>query len=210
MLEPIPCLCGHCLLCVIRYTASASCSVDCSAAFIPGREGHCLVSWFYSQIVQTGTLSSGHSLSGCFSLHLEQKIDRAASASACFFFTCRASICEAKELNISVLNSSNKLPISARVAPPLADFWTLEYTLSLPFNLLAAPLEHLIQRLIISSNDSLEMSPFQSIFSMSKQSSRTPFNNIVFRMSLFIPGWSDRCRLYCNHSTKSSKLSSSL
>ena len=93
--------------------------------------------------MQIGTLSRGHSLSGCFSLHLEKKIARAASAFACFFLTYKVSICEAKELNISVLNSSSKLPISARVSPPLADFWTLEYVLSLLFGLLVAPLEHL-------------------------------------------------------------------
>jgi len=47
---------------------------------------------------------------------------KAASASAYFFLTCKVLICEVKELNISVLNSSSRLPISALVAPPLADF----------------------------------------------------------------------------------------
>jgi len=73
-------------------------------------------------MVQIGTLSSGHSLNGCFSLHLGQKMAKAASTYACFFLICKVSICEAKELNILILNSSSRLPISALIAPPLADF----------------------------------------------------------------------------------------
>jgi len=95
-------------------------------------------------MVQIGNLSNGHSLSRCLSLHLGQKIAKATSASACFFLTYKVSICEAKELNISFLNSSSRLPISALVAPPLADFWTLEYVLSMLFDLFAAPLEHIL------------------------------------------------------------------
>jgi hypothetical protein len=72
--------------------------------------------------VKIGFFSNGHSLRGCFSLHLEQKMDRAASALACFFLIYKVSICEAKEINISVLKSSSKLPISALVSPPLVDF----------------------------------------------------------------------------------------
>jgi hypothetical protein len=116
-------------------------------------------------------------------------MDRAASASAFFFLICRVSICEAKELNISVLKPLSKLPISALVAPPLADFWTLENVVSLLFDLfLKAPLEHLFHKLTISSYDSLDMSPFPSIFIISKQSSLTPFNNIVLRISLLTLG----------------------
>ena len=69
-----------------------------------------------------GFFPNRHSLSGCFSLQLEKNTDKATSALACFFLICKVSICEAKELNISVLKSSSKLRISALVAPPLADF----------------------------------------------------------------------------------------
>jgi hypothetical protein len=104
---------------------------------------------------------------------------------SCFFLICRVSICEAKELSISVLKSSSRLPISALVAPPLADFWTLENVVSLLIYLfLAAPLEHLLHKLTISSYDSLDMSPFPSMFSISRESSLTPFNKMVLRISL--------------------------
>jgi hypothetical protein len=137
-------------------------------------------------------------------------MDKVASVSAFFFLIYRVSICEAKELNILVLKSSSKLPISALVAPPLDDFWTLENVVSLLFNLfLEAPLEHLFHKLTISSYDSLDMSPFPSIFNISRQSSLTPFNNIVLRMSLLTLGSLDHCRLYCSLSTKSSRFSSS-
>jgi len=112
-------------------------------------------------------------------------MDRDTSASSCFLLICRVSICEAKEINISVLKPSSKLPISDLVAPPLDDFWTLENVVSLLFDLfLEAPFEHLLHKLTISSYDSLDMSPFPSIFSISRQSSLTPFNNIVLRLSL--------------------------
>src|ERR1700722_10800100 len=116
-------------------------------------------------------------------------MDKVASASACFFLICRVSICEAKELSISVLKSSSKLPISALVAPPLADFWTLENVVSLLFDLfLAAPLQHLLHKLTITSYGYLDISPFPSMFSISRESSLTPFNKIVLRMSLLTLG----------------------
>jgi hypothetical protein len=79
-------------------------------------------------------------------------MDNARSDFSCFYLTCIVSICEAKELIISVLKSSNKLPISALVAPPLADFCTLEKVVSLVADLfLVDPQEHLLQRFTMSS-----------------------------------------------------------
>jgi hypothetical protein len=72
--------------------------------------------------------------------------------SPCFCLTCKVSICEAKELIISVLKLSNKLPISALVAPPFADFCTLEKVVSLVADLfLIEPQEHILQRSTMSS-----------------------------------------------------------
>jgi hypothetical protein len=62
-------------------------------------------------------------------------MDNARSDCACFCLTYRVSICEGKELIISVLKFSNILPIFALVAPPLADFYTLEKVVSLVVDL---------------------------------------------------------------------------
>ena len=79
-------------------------------------------------------------------------MDNAFSASAHFCLICRVSICEAKELIISVLKLSNKLPISSLVAPPVANFFTLEKVVSLVADLfLVDPQEHLLQRSTMSS-----------------------------------------------------------
>jgi hypothetical protein len=69
-----------------------------------------------------------------------------------FLFICRVSICEEKELIISVLKSSNRFPISALVSPPLAYLCTLEKVVSLVVVLfLVDPREHLLQRFTMSS-----------------------------------------------------------
>jgi hypothetical protein len=74
------------------------------------------------------------------------------SSSACFCLTYKVSICEAKELIISVLKLSNRLPISALVAPPFADLCTLEKVVSLVAGLfLVDPQEHLLHRSTMSS-----------------------------------------------------------
>jgi hypothetical protein len=71
-------------------------------------------------------------------------MDNARSDSTCFCLTYRVSICEAKELIIFVLKSSNGLPISSLVAPPLVDLCTLEKVVSLVADLfLVYPREHL-------------------------------------------------------------------
>ena len=62
------------------------------------------------------------------------------------------SICEAKELIIYVLKASNRLPIFSLVAPPLADFYTLEEVVSLVADLfLVDPQENLLQIFTMSS-----------------------------------------------------------
>jgi hypothetical protein len=67
------------------------------------------------------------------------------SGSACLCLTCKVSVCDAKELIISILKLSNRLPISALVAPPFVDFCTLEKVVSLVADLfLVDPQEHLL------------------------------------------------------------------
>ena len=108
--------------------------------------------WSNSQIMHNWTLFSGHSLSGCLFLHFEQKMDNARFDYACFCLTYRVSICEEKELIISVLKSSNIFPISSLVAPPLADFCTLEKVVSLVADLFVVdPHEHFLQIFTMSS-----------------------------------------------------------
>jgi hypothetical protein len=79
-------------------------------------------------------------------------MDNARYDSACFCLTCRVSIFEEKELIISFLKYSKKLPISALVSPPLADFYTLEKAVSLVAELfLFDPRENLLQRFTMYS-----------------------------------------------------------
>jgi hypothetical protein len=79
-------------------------------------------------------------------------MDNSRSDSACFYLICRVSICEEKKLIISVLKSSNILPISSLVSPPLAYLCTLEKVASLVASLfLVDPREHILQRFTMSS-----------------------------------------------------------
>ena len=79
-------------------------------------------------------------------------MDNAFFAYACFCLICRVSICEAKELIIYVLKSSNRLPIYALIAPPLADLCTLEKVAFLVADLfLVYPRENILQRFTMSS-----------------------------------------------------------
>jgi hypothetical protein len=74
------------------------------------------------------------------------------SDSAFFCLICKVSICEEKELIISILKFSNRLPISTLVSPPLANFYTLEKVVSLVVDLFFVdPREHLLQRSTMSS-----------------------------------------------------------
>jgi hypothetical protein len=74
------------------------------------------------------------------------------SGSACFYLTCKVSICEEKELIISFLKLSNRLPISALIAPPFFYLCTLEKVVSLVVGLfLVDPREHLLHRSTMSS-----------------------------------------------------------
>jgi len=85
-------------------------------------------------------------------MHFRQKMHNACSDSACFCLTCKVSICEEKDLIISVLKFSNKLPISSLVSPQLVDFSTLEKVVSSVADLFFVdPREHLLQRSIMSS-----------------------------------------------------------
>jgi len=69
----------------------------------------------------------------------------ACSDSTYFCLTCKVSICEAKELIISILKFSNRLPIFALISPPLADLYTLEKVVSLVADLFFVdPREHLL------------------------------------------------------------------
>jgi hypothetical protein len=71
-------------------------------------------------------LSRGHSLSGCFSLHLGQKNERSYFSSSCFFLNCKVSNCKLRVPRISVLKFSSKFPNSTLVTPLVADLVTLE------------------------------------------------------------------------------------
>jgi hypothetical protein len=77
-------------------------------------------------------LSKGQSLKGCFFLHFEQNIAKACSCSSFFLFAFSTSTCVPNVLKRSVSKFSNRLPISALVIPPAADFAALELTSLLP------------------------------------------------------------------------------
>jgi hypothetical protein len=73
-------------------------------------------------------------------------MDNARSDSACLSLTYSMSICEAKELIIYILKSSNRLPISALISPPLDNLCTLKKVASLVADLfLIDPRDHLLQ-----------------------------------------------------------------
>jgi hypothetical protein len=70
--------------------------------------------------------SSGNSLRGCLYLHLGQNIANVFSTNSSYFcFTCITSKCVVKEIRISVVKLSNKLPIYALVTPALEDLCIL-------------------------------------------------------------------------------------
>jgi hypothetical protein len=72
--------------------------------------------------------------------------------SSCFCLIYNVSICEEKELIISILKFSNKLPISTLVSPPMVDFYTLEKVVSLVTDIFFVdPREHVLHRSTMSS-----------------------------------------------------------
>ena len=140
-------------------------------AFTWGSEGHSLVSWSSSQSWNTSTLSSGHSFSGCFFLHLGQNMLSVISSTTCLCFSLRTSISKEMELIIYVLKFSRRLPISAWVAPPLDDFCVLSKASRSNLShllVLEDPLEYLLHNSIIFLKDSFEISPFPSRFNILK------------------------------------------
>ena len=149
---------------------------------------------------------------GCFFLHLGQNTPSVRSSTACFYFSLRTSISEEMELIISILKFSRRFPISARVAPPLDDFYVLSKTSRSNLSRLLVPedpLEHLLHNSTIFSKDSFEISPFPSRFSMSRKSSLSPQSRIILSTYNPILVYPSLYTLYKSLSTKSSRLSSS-
>jgi hypothetical protein len=102
-----------------------------------------------------------------FVLTFRKNTANAFSASTCFFFTCKTSNCVVKELRISVLKFSNKLPISSLVTPPLVDLCILAVVSRAWALFLDDPLELLRHKSIMSSSGSFDISPFPIRFNIS-------------------------------------------
>ena len=127
----------HGLLDPMRYSFSMSSPIPWNIAFRPGKEGHELVAWFSSQKLHSSTEFDGHSLYGCFFLHIGKNMAIVLSNSICFYFTCSVSICADRVLKISVLMLSNRFPIFSFMKPPPDTFVD-----QIPWLFLATPLEH--------------------------------------------------------------------
>jgi hypothetical protein len=71
-------------------------------------------------------------------------MDSSFSTSTCFFLTCNVSNCELKELRISILKFSNKLPILASGSSFQNDLVILVETSLGPFPCFEVPHEYLL------------------------------------------------------------------
>ena len=147
-------------------------------------EGQSLVSCFNSHTPHTFSLSSGHSFSECFFLHLGQSTPSTRSSATCLCFALITSNCEEMELIMSVLKFSRRFPIYARVAPLLANLCACEKMSKSFVPVRVNPLEYHRHKSTMWSKDSLDISPFPNKLSMSKQPSLIPRSRLIWRTSL--------------------------
>ena len=175
----------------MRYSCSVSSPVPWNTTFRLGKRGHDLFAWLSSQIAHFSMEFSGNSLFGCLFLHFGQNISMVLSNFGCFCFTCRVSICADRVLRISVLKLSSRFSISDFVTPPLDPLAD-----RIPSLFLTSHLEHWIHKLKISSNVSLEMSPFPTMFNSSIESSQNDQRRIIFKISLSRVEWPDLYKVY--------------